>query len=174
MLKLVKMDEKYIPLLNEMMDEWTNTNEKIVPWSIGKCDYHNIGEYIESLEIKESFGKYVPDTTFFCLDTDRNLFIGAVNIRHYLNEDLASGGGHVGAGIRPGERGKGYGTKMLSLALEECAKLDLKNVLVCCDKSNLSSARIIMKNGGVLENEITDGNTLMQRYWIALPAKHPA
>ena len=127
MLKLVKMDEKYIPQLNEMMDEWTNTNEKIVPWSIGKCDYHNIGEYIESLEIKESFGKYVPDTTFFCLDTDRNLFIGAITIRHYLNEDLASGGGHVGAGIRPGERGKGYGTKMLSLALEECVKLDLKN-----------------------------------------------
>ena len=26
----------------------------------------------------------VPDTTLFCLDKDRNIFVGAVNIRHYF------------------------------------------------------------------------------------------
>lgn len=96
MLKLVKLERKYIPQLNEMMDEWTNSNEKIIPWSIRKTDYHNIDEYIESLEVKEAFDKYVPYLTFFCLDTDRNIFVGAVNIRLYLNDKLAFSDGHIG------------------------------------------------------------------------------
>ena len=166
MLKLVKMEQKYISQLDEMMKEWTNANEKIIPWSIRKCDYHNIDEYIESLEVKEPNGKYVPDSTYFCLDTDRNIFVGAVNIRHYLNEELIIGSGHIGDGIRPSERNKGLGTKMISLALIECDKLGIKKVLMCCNKDNVSSAKTIIKNGGVLENEILEDEVLVQRYWI--------
>lgn len=44
MLKLVKMEPKYIHQLNEMMNEWTKANEKIIPWSICKSDYHQIDE----------------------------------------------------------------------------------------------------------------------------------
>lgn len=38
-----------------------------------------------------------------------------------------------------------------------------------CDKDNIASARSILKNGGVLENEFVDedGKT-EQRYWIDL------
>ncbi len=166
MLKLVKMEKKYIPQLNDMMDEWTKASEKIIPWSIRKCDYHKIDEYIESLEVKKPHGKYVPDSTFFCLDTDRNIFVGAVNIRHYLNEELIISSGHIGDGIRPSERNKGLGTKMIALALQECDKLGIKNILMCCDKDNIASAKTIIKNGGVLENEVLDDGVLVQRYWI--------
>lgn len=166
MLKLVKLETKYIPQLNEMMDEWTRSNEKIIPWSIRKCDYHDFDTYIASLEVKEAHGKYVPDSTFFCLDTDRNIFVGAVNIRHYLNDHLIIGDGHVGVGIRPSERGKGFGTKMVALAHEECDKLGIKRVLMCCDKDNMASSKTIVKNGGVLENEIIEDGILVQRYWI--------
>ena len=31
MLQLIKFDRKYAPQLNEMMDEWTAANEKIIP-----------------------------------------------------------------------------------------------------------------------------------------------
>lgn len=36
-----------------------------------------------------------------------------------------------------------------------------------CDKENIGSAKSIVKNGGVLENEFinSDGKTI-QRYWI--------
>lgn len=44
MLKLVKMEPKYTNQLNEMMDEWTKANKKIIPWSICKSDYHQIDE----------------------------------------------------------------------------------------------------------------------------------
>ena len=166
MLKLVKLEEKYRPQLNDMMDEWTSTNEKIIPWAIRKCDYHDFPVYLASLEIRESDGKHVPDSTFFCLDTDRDRFVGAVNIRHFLNERLLQTGGHIGDGIRPSERGKGYGSKMVALALEECDRLGIRDVLMCCNRDNAASARTIIKNGGILENEVADGDTVIQRYWI--------
>ena len=123
MLKLVKMERKYIPQLHDMMDEWTATGESIIPAAIRRCDYHDIDRYMDSLEFREPQGDFVPDSTFFCLDTERNIFVGAVNIRHYLNEWLTYAGGHIGDGIRPRERGKGYGTAMIALALDECRKM---------------------------------------------------
>ena len=39
------------------------------------------------------------------------------------DDDLLKEGGHIGDGIRPSERRKGYATKMIALALEECKKL---------------------------------------------------
>ena len=166
MLKLVKFEKKYAPQLIEMMDEWTAAGEKIIPWSIRKCDYHDIDVYAESLDVKEAHGKYVPDSTFFCLDTERNIFVGAVNIRHRLNEQLLVSSGHIGDGIRPSERGKGLGTEMIALALDECARLGIGRVLMCCDKDNIASARTIIKNGGVLENEVVDDGVVVERYWI--------
>ncbi len=99
---------------------------------------------------------WVPDTTLFCLDRDRNIFVGAVSIRHYLNDKLLKTGGRIGDGIRPGERRKGYVTAMIALALEECKKLGITRVLMCCDKNNIGLAKSIIKNGGVLENEIEE------------------
>ena len=168
MLKLVKMSEEYAEQLTDMMDEWTAAGERIIPCAICKHDFHDLKGYIESLEVKEAGNGLVPDSTFFGLDTERNLFVGAVNIRHWLNEGLLRTGGHIGDGVRPGERGKGYGTRLVALALEECKKLGIERVLMCCDKDNVASARTIQKNGGALENEVEDGGRVVRRYWIDL------
>lgn len=94
--------------------------------------------------------------------------MGAVNIRHYLNDKLFETGGHIGDGIRPSERRKGYATAMIGLALEECRKLGIDRVLICCDKDNIGSAKSIQRNGGVLENEVEENGNSVQRYWIEL------
>ena len=94
--------------------------------------------------------------------------VGAVNIRHDLNDYLLKYGGHIGDGIRPSERRKGYATEMIRLALEECRKLGLTRVLVTCDKNNIGSAKSIIRNGGILENEVLEKGVIKQRYWIAL------
>jgi predicted acetyltransferase len=133
---------------------------------IRRNDYHNFDYYLNNLEIKEELGGRVPDSTFFCLDIDRNIFVGAVNIRHYLNESLLFDGGHIGDGIRPSERRKGYATAMIELALVECRKLGIKKVLMVCDKDNIGSKKSIINNGGVLENEIISDGVIQQRYWI--------
>lgn len=77
-------------------------------------------------------------------------------------------GGHIGDGIRPSERRKGYATAMIALALEECKKLGIERVLMCCDKDNIGSAKSIIRNGGFLENEVEEYGHLEQRYWIQL------
>ena len=164
-LRLVKLTEEYQCQLNEMMDEWCAAGERIVPGAIGKNDYHDFAYYCSHLEIKEGAkGPLVPDSVFFCLD----IFVGAVNIRHYLNDALLFGGGHIGDGVRPSERRKGIATQMIGLALEECRKLGIDRVLMTCDKENTGSAKSIQNNGGVLENEIETDGEILQRYWIDL------
>ena len=172
-LKLIKLTKEYEKQLCEMIDEWKldqeihRTNHS--PWAIFKNDYHDFDYYLEHLELKEAAGDRVPDSVFFLLDEDRDRLLGAVNIRHYLNESLLKEGGHIGDGIRPSERRKGYATEMIRLALIECKKMGIDKVLMTCDKDNIGSARSIVKNGGVLENEFvnSDGDA-EQRYWITI------
>lgn len=171
--KLIKLSKKYYKQLQEMIDEWkidqetNHTNHS--PYAIFKNDYHDFDYYLEHLEIKEETSEKVPDSVFFLLDEERNILLGAVNIRHYLNENLLKYAGHIGDGIRPSERGKGYGTKLIALALEECKKLGINKVLMVCNKENIASAKTIINNGGILENEIlSEKGTIEQRYWINL------
>lgn len=167
MLQLVKLNEEYKHQLHELMDEWTAANEKIVPFAIRKNDYHDFQNYVNNLDDKITENpNLAPSTTYFCLDTDRNIFVGAVNIRHNLNDILLQSGGRIGDGIRPSERRKGFGTQMLKLALDKCREMGIEKVLIICDKENIASAKTITNNGGRLENEIMHNGTFMQRYWI--------
>lgn len=87
MLKLIKLDNMYKKQLFDMMEEWHSTGEEIVPYAIQKNDYRKFEAYIRGLEEEEKgLPGLVPGTTLFCLDVDRDVFVGAVNIRHYLNE----------------------------------------------------------------------------------------
>ena len=65
----------------------------------------------------------------------------------------------------------GYGTKTLEFALLEAKKFGIHNVLITCDDDNVGSAKIIEKNGGVLENKVegeyeSEAKKLKRRYWI--------
>ena len=57
---------------------------------------------------------------------------------------------------------------MIALALEECRKLGINRVLMYCDKDNIGSAKFIIYNGGILENEVEEDGQIEQRYWIQL------
>ena len=172
-LRLVKASEEYCEQISAMLEEWNATGEKIVPYAIRRLDYHDFSYYCENLEVKDSSGGLVPDSTFFCLDEERNVMVGAVNIRHALNESLLLNGGHIGDGVRPSERGKGIATQMIGMALEECRKLGIGRVLMVCDKDNIASAKSIRNNGGILENEIVVDGVVEQRYWIDLTLRNP-
>lgn len=169
--KLIKLTKEYYSQLSAMIDEWrldheiNQTNRS--PWAIFKNDYCDFDYYLDNLEIKEPKDGKVPDSVFFLVDIERNILLGAVNIRHYLNDYLFRFGGHIGDGIRPSERGKGYATEMIRLSLIECKKLGIDKVLMVCDKSNIASAKTIIKNGGILEKEFVDEDgEINQRYWI--------
>lgn len=172
-IELVRLTSEYKEQLSEMLTEWKKdiieNHTDMSPWKIWANDFHDFDHYLNNLDTKEGDkNAWVPDTTLFCIDKDRDIFVGAVNIRHYLNEDLLKTGGHIGDGIRPSERRKGYATAMIALALDECKKLGINKVLMCCDKDNIGSVKSIINNGGVLENEIEEEGHIVQRYWIQI------
>ncbi|HIX37599.1 MAG TPA: GNAT family N-acetyltransferase [Candidatus Blautia pullistercoris] len=172
-IKLVKGSYEYKNQIIDMLKEWIDYNENhpeanTSPNAIFRNNYEDFAYYLEHLEYNEPQEGLVPDSTFFCFDEKRNLMVGAVNIRHDLNDYLLKYGGHIGDGIRPSERRKGYATEMIRLALEECRKLGLTRVLMTCDKNNIGSAKSIIRNGGILENEVLEEGSIKQRYWIAL------
>ena len=100
----------------------------------------------------------------------RNRLLGAVNIRHYLNDSLLYSGGHIGDGIRPSERRKGYAVLMLKTVLPKCRELGIGKVLITCVSGNEGSKRTILKNGGVYESAVyePDDGVDLERYWIDL------
>ena len=106
----------------------------------------------------------MPATALWLVDNGE--FIGSLSLRHRLNENLLKMGGHIGYSIRPSARKRGYGTKILELALPIAKSLGIDKVLVTCDDDNTGSAKIIEKNGGVLENKVEHEGKLKRRYWI--------
>jgi len=112
---------------------------------------------------------WIPATTFW-LVRGKNKLLGTSSLRHELTEHLRNVGGHIGYNIRPSERRKGYGTLILKLTLQKARELGLTRVLITCDDDNVASARIIEKNGGVLEDKIMneERNVPKRRYWIEL------
>lgn len=109
----------------------------------------------------------VPTSTYFACAGDR--IVGAVQIRHRLNDRLQLYSGHIGYSVRPSERRKGYATRILTLALEKCRRLRIEKALVVCEKWNTGSEKTILRNDGVLENEmICEDGAIIRRYWIDL------
>ncbi|MGV8981695.1 GNAT family N-acetyltransferase [Clostridium sp.] len=160
----MEMEEQHLSFINE----WEKDGEAIVPYAarLQDMDYKTWLEYTYKFETVDTCPPHlVPAHTYF-LVLDNKKIIGAVNIRHYLNGYLLNFGGHIGYGVRPSERKKGYASLMLSMALPIAKELGINKALITCDKNNLGSAKTIIKNGGVLENEVPDDGEITQRYWI--------
>ncbi|CAN5379137.1 GNAT family N-acetyltransferase [soil metagenome] len=94
--------------------------------------------------------------------------IGRVSIRHTLTPTLLQIGGHVGYGVRPTYRGRGYATTMLRLSIERLTGRGVADILVTCDEDNMASRRTIERCGGVLEDvrHLAEEAPGTRRYWI--------
>lgn len=172
-LKLVFPSEEYKEQVQDFVDEFKRNGENVIHGSGSIEKAESFDEWLQkvnddlSKEKSEAKGR-VQAVQYLAIRKDDNKIVGVIQIRYRLNEYLYNFGGHIGDSIRPSERNKGYSTEMIGLALKEAKKLGIGNVLMTCDKENQASARTIIKNGGVLENEVENEGRIKQRYWITL------
>ena len=110
----------------------------------------------------------VPYTTYWLMDEGKGTIFGVSRLRHKLNKVSQKEGGHIGYDVPPSWRGEGNATELLRQTLLKARAMGLFRVLLTCDEENRASARVIEKNGGVLENRIVSDYTkkIVCRYWI--------
>ena len=96
------------------------------------------------------------------------VLVGRASIRFSLNEFLATRGGHIGYGVAPQFRGRGFATEILRQALVLARSEGVNEVLMVCDDDNIASAKVIERCGGVLESVVaaSGDEPAYRRYWI--------
>ena len=165
---LVRYDAVSESEFSSYTDEWEASGEVIVPSSADRK-----GRGFKEMRVKwaadetdQAFASgFVPSTLFF-LTGPGGRILGAIHLRHVLNDRLRLHGGHIGYGIRPSERRKGYGALMLGRLLDLVKARGWDRVLLTCDEDNLGSRKTIEKAGGVLEDRGEFEGAMTRRYWI--------
>lgn len=120
-----------------------------------------------NMEIK-GFSKRCQSKTFLLIRENDNKIVGSINVRWNLNEEMLKFGGHIGYGIRPTERRKGYNKINLYLGMIEAKKLGLEKVMLDCDVDNIASDKTLKALGGKLERTEVDpyDGILTNVYWF--------
>ncbi len=111
----------------------------------------------------------VPSVLLFLTDENETKLFGAASVRWQMNERVMERSGHIGYGIAPEERRKGYAKTQLRLALGVARILGVGRVLVTCLEENEASRRTIEACGGEYEDtrEWQPGERL-RRYWFTV------
>jgi predicted acetyltransferase len=157
---------------DSLMREFVSRGDKLVPFVL-EFPYDDFDGLVKKLqEFSEGRGLpegFVPHSTYWLVKAGKQI-VGVSNLRHRLTPRLEREGGHIGYGVRPSERQKGYGTLLLAKTLEMAKAKGLSRVLITCGKENVGSVQVILRNGGVFDSEqfIPEREEVVQRYWIEL------
>ncbi len=161
-LYLVKPDLTYFDEYNDMMKEWLESNTQIAPWFLDKPissieEFAKFIKHLDDCEYGRLDERYCSTTSYFVVN-ENNKLVGAASLRHYLTVEGLNTWGHIGYGIRPTERLKGYATQTLKLLLEEARKKHIQRILTGVHTSNIGSWKVIEKCGFKFIEEIVDPN----------------
>ena len=115
-LHLVKPDLIYYEKYNDMMSEWCASKTQIAPWFLDST-IMSIDEFAQFVRMLDDCEHGIVDKNFsatssyFVMDENDRL-IGAISLRHYLTVEGFLSWGHIGYGVRPTERQKGYAVQI--------------------------------------------------------------
>lgn len=154
-------DWEFLLAFNEV-EEYCSSQQKM------DSDRITWAQYVENCR-KMRLGIDLPKgrvpATFFIAEVDGEL-VGRASIRHELNTFLLNYGGHIGYGVRPTFRRRGYATEILRQSLIYIRGIGVNDVLMTCFDENVGSATVIESCGGELENVVEFEGKPLRRYWI--------
>ena len=171
MTKLINPTAEVADSYRALVSEFTSAGEHLTPFPLSFPN-DDMAELIHKLEEASNgigiFDKFAPNSTYWLVHD--NEVVGVSNLRHYLTDRLRQKGGHIGYGVRPSARRRGFGADILRFTLEKARDLGITEALITCDKGNLGSVGVILANGGVLESGVPhpENDATIQRYWISL------
>jgi len=98
------------------------------------------------------------------------VIVGRCSVRHQLNDFLRNFGGHLGYGVAPAFRQRGFGRQLFKAGREHLKSLGVDRAFVTCSSDNIASRKIIEDAGGILQDEGIDpsDNKITRRYWVRL------
>ena len=131
--EVVKQDEEKII---EMYEEYMSS--ELIPGidrfegirDFEKLEKLSFNDWIDDLE-KNKYEKNLPESyspyTLYLAINDNNKIVGAIGIRWKQVPVLMTFGGLIGYSVRPSQRGKGYASEMLKLALDKFKNTNIEN-----------------------------------------------
>lgn len=123
----------------------------------------DLDEHSKGINLPEG---WVPYTTYI-LYID-NIPVGYGRVRHSSCEYLETvvGAGNLGYGISKEYRGKGYGDILFKELLKKCKEHGYKEIKLFPLKTNESTVRIMLKNGGKIIGDFKN-----EKHIILVPIK---
>lgn len=163
MLKLIKADD--VPF-NSVIN-YCESFKVPRDYECEVLEYADISEHAYKTALRDE--KRNNGYMFYLIDEENPEYLIGIgfiaNIKlNYHNEMFDQG--CLAFGVRPNERNKGYAGQILSLLIDECKNLGLKEVCISCYEDNIASKKVIEKNGGLFEKEFKNYGRGALKYWI--------
>lgn len=139
-------------------------NEKI-PFSLNpnNLSFNDFLVELENLKHTETLPKGFVLARCYLIYVDGRI-VGGINLRLGSNEFILNSIGHIGYGIAPWERNKGYAKWALKKLLVLALDFGMRDLLLTTDLDNIYSQKVILSCGGQFERTNED----KKLYWIHL------
>jgi len=117
---------------DSLVKEFVARGENLVPFVLA-VPYEDFEGFVRTLhEYADGVGLpagFVPRSTYWLVKAG-NEIVGVSILRHKLTPKLQREGGHIGYGVRPSGRRKGFGTVLLAETLKMAKAKGLNRVLI--------------------------------------------
>ena len=144
-MEFIKPSKKYLKSYCEGCSEmWDNIHNNYIIHNPEKYEswkntiFEEFKNKEKGINLPEGF---VPSVTYWIISNGE--YIGTINIRLKLSEQLKKYGGHIGIAIRPSKQNSIYGFKASLWAYNKAHEMNISPILATCFKSNKPSLRFL-------------------------------